>query len=120
MSREFEAERGRLRVDAVAASNRHRHLVLEGTPLQRGQELVDIPEQNVARLLKLHGKAGVEYVARGHALMREARFGSHMLGEAGEEGDHVVLDLALDLVDARDVEAAPGADRRGGGFRDRP
>ena len=36
--------------------------------------------------------------------MQEARFGPHDLGDVGQEGDDVVLDLALDLIDARDVE----------------
>ena len=36
--------------------------------------------------------------------MHEARVGPDDLGEMGQEGDDVMLDLALDLVDARDVE----------------
>ena len=36
--------------------------------------------------------------------MHEARLRPHDLGEMGQEGDDVVLGLALDLVDARDVE----------------
>ena len=36
--------------------------------------------------------------------MQEARLGPDDLGEMGEEGDDVVLDLALDRVDALDVE----------------
>ena len=35
--------------------------------------------------------------------MDEARLGPDTLREVREEGDHVVLGLALDLVDARDV-----------------
>ena len=36
--------------------------------------------------------------------MHEARVGPDDLGEVGEEGDDVVLDLALDRVDALDIE----------------
>ncbi len=36
--------------------------------------------------------------------MHEARFRPDDLGEMRQEGDDVVLGLALDLVDARDVE----------------
>ena len=36
--------------------------------------------------------------------MHEARLRPDDLGQMGEEGDDVVLDLALDLVDAGDVE----------------
>src|SRR4029450_269208 len=53
---------------------------------------------------QLHVEAGVEHVGRGHALMHEARLWPHDLGEMSEERDHVVLDLALDGIDARDAE----------------
>ena len=36
-----------------------------------------------------------------------------MLGEIGQEGDNVMLGLALDFVDARHVEIAALPDRRG-------
>ena len=66
---------------------------------------------------ELHGEAGVEHVGRRHALVHEARLRADDLGEVGEEGDDVVLDLALDRVDARDVERGVLAlvpDRLGG------
>ena len=43
--------------------------------------------------------------------MDEARVRADVLGDAGEERDHVVLHLALDLGDARGVEAGAPADR---------
>src|SRR5882724_2331374 len=55
--------------------------------------------------------------------MHEARFGADDLGKVREEGDDVVLHLALDLVDARDVEGggpALGPDGLGRLFRDDP
>ncbi len=103
---ELQAEGGGLGMDAVAAADGERVLVLEGAALQRGEQPVEIGQQDVARLLQLHGEAGVEHVRRGHALMQEAGLGPDMLGEIGQEGDDVVLGLALDLVDARDVELA--------------
>ena len=60
--------------------------------------------QEVGGARELHVEAGVEHVRGGHALVHEARLGADDLGQMGEEGDDVVLDLALDLVDARDVE----------------
>ncbi len=53
---------------------------------------------------KLHVEAGVEHVRRCHALMHEARLGADDFCQMGEEGDHVVLGLTLDCVDARDIE----------------
>ena len=53
---------------------------------------------------QLHVEAGVEHVGRRHALMHKARFRPDDLRQMGEEGDDVVLGLALDLLDARNVE----------------
>ena len=96
-------------------------LVLEGAALERREQLVDVGDQQVGGAHELHVEAGVEHVGGGHALMHEARLGPDDLGEVGEEGDDVVLDLALDLVDARDVELGVPAlvpDRLGRGLRD--
>ena len=38
--------------------------------------------------------------------MQKARLGADMLGEVGQKGDDVVVGLALDLVDALDLEGA--------------
>ena len=102
--RELQAEGRRLGMDAVRAADGRRHLVLEGAALERGQQRVDVGDQDVGGAHELHGEAGVEHVGRGHALMHEARLRPDDLGEMGQEGDDVVLDLALDRVDARDVE----------------
>jgi hypothetical protein len=91
-------------VDAVGAADGRRHLVLEGAPLERRQHLVDVGDQEIGGAHQLHVEAGVEHVGRGHALVHEARLGADDLGEMGQEGDDVVLGLALDLVDAFDVE----------------
>ena len=102
--RELQAEGRRLGVDAVRAADGRRHLVLERALLQRREQRVDVLDQDVGGAHELHVEAGVEHVGRGHALVHEARLGSDDLGEVRQEGDHVVLGLALDLVDPRDVE----------------
>ena len=102
-------------MDAVRAADGRRELVLEGAALERGQQLVDVGDQKVGGAHELHVEAGVEHVGRGHALVHEARLRADDLGQMGEEGDDVVLDLALDRVDALDVEGgvlALGPDRR--------
>ena len=78
-----------------------RVLVLEGAALQRGQQPVEIGEQDVARPRQLHAEAGVEHVGRGHALVDEARIRPDEFGKMRQEGDHVVLGHAFDLVDLR-------------------
>ena len=79
-------------------------LVLEGAALERGEQLVDVGDQDIGGAHELHVEAGVEHVRRGHAGMHEARFRADDLGQMRQEGDDVVLDLGLDRVDARDVE----------------
>ncbi len=107
-------------MDAVAAADGRRVFMLEGAPLQRRQQRIEIGQQQIRRVLQLHRKSGVEHVARGHALMHEPRLGADMFGEVGQERDHVVMRLALDLVDAFDIEGAvlPDCPRRA--LRDNP
>ena len=107
--RQLDAEGGRLGMDAVAAADGRRHLVFEGALLQRRQQRVDVGDQDVGGAHQLHVEAGVEHVRRGHALMHEARLRPDDLGQMRQEGDDVVLDLALDLVDPRDVELGVAA-----------
>ena len=101
---ELEPERGRLGVDAVRAADGRRQLVFARAALQRGVKRVDIRNQKIGGADELNVEAGVEHVGRRHALVHEARFRTHDLGEMSEESDDVVLDLAFDLLDARDVE----------------
>src|SRR2546425_532334 len=89
----------------------------------RGMTCVEVGKQQVGGAGELDVEAGVEHVGGGHALMHEARLGADDLGKMGEEGDDVVLGLALDLVDAGDVENGVlglGPDRLGGLLGDRP
>ena len=111
--RELQPERGRLGMDAVRAADGRRQLVFEGAALQRGQQLVGIGDQDVGGARKLNVQAGVEHVGGGHALMHETRLGSDDLGQMGQEGDDVVLDLGLDRVDPRHVEGGGTCPCRG-------
>ena len=97
---ELQSEGGRLGVHAVAAADARRQLVLEGAALQGGEERIDVGEKDVGGAAELYGEAGIQHVGGRHALVHEACLGP-MLGEVGQEGDDVVLRLALDLVDAR-------------------
>ncbi len=113
---ELEAEGGRLGVDAVAAAEAGGVFVLLGAALQRRQQRIEVGEQQVARLGELQRQAGIEHVGRRHPLMDDAGVRPDMLGEVGEKGDDVVAGLALDRLDALDLEAA-ALPHRGGGLR---
>ncbi len=87
----------------MRAADGRRELVLAGA-LERGVEFVDIGDEQVGGAHQLDVEAGVEHVGRRHPLMHETRFRTDDFRQMGEEGDDIVLDLALDLVDAGDVE----------------
>ncbi len=117
--RQLEPEGDRLGVDAVAAADGRGELMLEGAAFQHLQQLVHVGDQDVGGALQLHGEAGVEYVARRHALVQEAGFRPGALRDVSQEGDDVVLGLGLDRVDALDVERARlgiGLPHGAGGF----
>ena len=95
----FRPKRGGLGVDAVAAADGGRQLVLEGAPLQRVQQRVDLDQDQVGRALELDRQRGVEQVGRGQAEMQESRLRAAHLLDMGQEGDHVVAGRGLDLLD---------------------
>ena len=61
-SGELDAERGRLGVNAMAASNGRRHLVLKGAFLQRGEDPVQTFHHQVCGAHELHIQTGIEDV----------------------------------------------------------
>ena len=113
-------------MDAVAAADRRRQLVLERAALQHREQRVEVGDQQVRRLLQLHRERGVEHVGAGHALVQPAPLRPELLAGPGQEGDHVMLGDRLDRVDRLDVDLAQrvavvgGADRRGVLGRDHP
>ena len=100
----LQTERRRLGMNAVAASDADSVLVLVRSDFESGKQCVEIVDQNIRRTHELNIEAGVEHIGRGHALMDEARFGPHMLGQMRQERDDIVLDLTFDGIDPFDVE----------------
>jgi hypothetical protein len=117
--RELEAEGDRLGMDAVAAADRRRHLMLDRAALEHREQGVEVGEQDVGGARELHREAGVEHVGRGHALMHEARLIADVVRDPGEEGDDVMLGDRLDRVDRGHVDigvGSPPRPQRLGGF----
>ena len=107
---QLQPEGGRLGMDAVRAADGRRELVLEGAALQRrlSSASTSASRRSAARV-ELHAEAGVEHVGGGQPQVNEARLRADDLGKVRQEGDDVVLDLALDGVDARHVETGVAA-----------
>jgi hypothetical protein len=100
----LEAEGDGFRVDAVGAADHGGELVFAGLRGHRLAQQLHVRDQQVGRLHHLHGQRGVDDVGAGQALVDVAGGGAHVFGHVGQEGDDVVVDLALDLVDALDLE----------------
>ena len=118
---DFQPERGRLGMNAVGAADGRRELVFAGAAFERGEERLDVGDQKIGGEHQLHVEAGVEHVGRRHALVHETRLGADDFSEVRQERDDVVLGLALDLVDAVDIELrrlALGPDLLRRGLRD--
>ena len=78
----------------------------------RPQQHVQVGQQLVGSLHHLHGKAGIQYVGRGHALVDKTRLRADIFGNRGKEGNHVMLDLCLYGIDPGDVEVSLFTDNR--------
>ena len=118
MAGQLEAEGRGLGMDAVAAADAQGVLVLAGAALERGQQAVQVPQQQVGCLRHLYGQASIQDIRGGHAEMNEPRLRPDMFGQAGQEGDDVVLDLPFDHRDARKIPGAALAHGFGGGMGD--
>ena len=76
-----------------------------------GRDIDDVQQragEDVGGALQLHGKAGVEHVRAGHALMHEAGFIPHIFGNPCEEGDHIMLGNSFNGINGRDINGRVG------------
>jgi hypothetical protein len=113
---ELEAERRRLRVDAVGAAHAQRGRVLPRPLGQRGDERARAGQDHLAGPPQLQGERGVEHVGGGQAVVDPApRRAGRCTEHVDERGDVVVRD-PLALLDRGDGERR-GPDRLEIGLR---
>ena len=108
--RQLQPESDRLGMDAVRSSDLHRVFELERARLQDLRQLVDALENQLGRAAHHQGLRGVDDVVGGQPVMQPARRvglagRGQAFGNRGGERDDVVLDLALDFMDALQIEA---------------
>jgi len=118
---EFQSEGRRFGVNAMRAADRRRELVLSRASFERGIERLDIGDEEIGRAHQLNIETSIEDIGGCHALMNKPRLWPDDFGEMGEKSHHVMLDLAFDRIDARDIEFRRFAfcpDRLGGILRD--
>ena len=105
----------------MRTADRRGEFVLPGAFFERGQQRIDVGDEQIGRAYELNVKARIQDVRGRHTLVDEPRLRSHDLGKVSEKSNDVVLDLAFDCVDARDIEFGRFAffpDRFCGVFRD--
>src|SRR5262245_47962265 len=100
----------RLGMDAVRPADHRCAAMLVGPQAHGGAQPVEPLEDQIAGLTHLQRLRGVDDVRRRHAEVQPARRWTDVLLHRRREGDDVVLRLALDFLDARDVEGCLLAD----------
>ena len=107
----------RLRMNPVRPPNRRRVLELQSAPLEHRQQSTPAPRESVPMLLSLAAPA--PYPQRHSKSVHNAASATRSpkpcaletFRHSRREGDHVVLHLGLDFLDARDGKAGLGRDR---------
>ena len=106
---QLEAEGRRLGVDAVGSPDRGSVLEFEGAPLEDREQAYSIAVGNDGRgRFDLQRLRGVDDIVRSEPVVQPARFGADLFGDRGGEGDDVVPDFGLDLLNSLNVNLAAG------------
>ena len=99
----------RLGMDAMGAAGAERIALLEGTTLADYAKLLDVLDNQVARLSKLIAQSRIAQVGAGHTVVNPAarlgldlgNIGVDIFLHVGQEGDDIVARDLLDLVNLR-------------------
>ena len=59
---QLQAEGSGLGMDAMAAADGRREFMFKGAGFQRGQQRINISNQQIRGLGHLHGKAGIQHI----------------------------------------------------------
>ena len=105
--REFQPERGRLRVHAVRAPHDERVLVFVGALGDGLDERVHVREQYRGGVAQLQAGRGVPHVVGREAVVYPAPFRAEPIRDGVEERGHVVLRLRELLVQFRGIPRRP-------------
>ena len=118
--RQLEPEGHRLGVNTVRAADHHGVLVLERPLLDGVGQPLQVLHEKLGRLDHQERQRRVDDVVAGQAQVDVPGVRPDVLGDVGDEGDHVVLDRRLDLAHARDLVTRLRPDTGGRLLRDQP
>ncbi len=102
---EFQSKRGRLGVDAVGPSDRRRVFVFECPPADGLGQLHQALVEQIAGLVDLYGKPGIDDIGARQAEMDKARGLADGFAHRAEKCDDIVIGLPLDLLHALEIAA---------------
>ena len=105
--RQLQSKGRGLAMNAMAAADAGRELMLVGAASDHREEFLDVGDEQVGRLHHLHGKGGVDDVAAGQAEVQPSAGGIiDLLGDRGGEANDVVIQRLFQFL---------GTGRQGGG-----
>ena len=115
----LQTESNRLGVNSVRAPDLRGVLKLQCATLQHHEEFFDAGPQQYRSLLHEQRLRGVHYIVRRQSVVQPARLGTNLFRHGRSEGDDVMLDLGLYLVNPRNFKRRTfHADGAGSGLGD--
>ncbi len=100
-------------MNAVSAADRRRVLKFTRPARQDLFEFLQAFENDPRRFFDLERLGGIHHVIGGKTVVQPARLGADLFRHRGSEGDHVVLYVSFNLVDALQFEIAALGDGLG-------
>ena len=95
----FQTERHRFGVDAMAAADADTVFMFKRPAFQRGQQAIQIGDQQIGSAHQLQVETGIQHIGRGHALMDEPRrIGADDLSQMGQKGDDIMPGHRFNLI----------------------
>ena len=91
----------------MRSTDRNRVLVLHGSPTDDFCQLIQLLQEQIGCIARLHRHAGVYDIGRSQAQVDKPGCLTNGFAGGTEEGNHIVIGLLLDLQHA--LEAAAGA-----------
>jgi hypothetical protein len=76
----------------------------QGPCFENLQKALEICKQKIGGSTKLNCKSGVHHIGRGEPSMKMTALLSDILSHTRDEGNHIMANRFLNLMDARDIE----------------
>jgi hypothetical protein len=102
----LQPEGGGLGVYTMGATDRGRVLEFDGATPQNIEKAKNIGTQDGGGSFDLQSLRGIDHIVRSEAVVQPARLGPNLFADGGGEGNHVMANFRLNLLNAVDINAA--------------